>query len=227
MNKPYIICYMMTSIDGRIDCDMVGQLAGVKDYYPLLDELGLQSAISGKTTAQLELAEPGVFKPEDNSSFGKEIVSKKTDSSNGYTIVVDTKGTLLWKHDSQYEKPHILITSKQVNQEYLNYLDEKNISYIVAGDAQIDLAVACEVLKEIFGIERLGIVGGPAINTAFLDAGLLDEVILLIGAGIDGRASFPAVFHRDDDSHSKPTSLKLVETRTYDSDAVFIRYKTK
>ena len=42
MNKPYIICYMRTSVDGRIDCDMVGRLAGVEDYYPLLDELGLQ-----------------------------------------------------------------------------------------------------------------------------------------------------------------------------------------
>ena len=227
MNKPYIICYMMTSVEGRIDCEMVGQLAGVEDYYPLLDELGLQSAISGKTTAQLELAEPGEFQPNDNAPFGKEIVSKKTDSSNGYTIVVDTKGSLLWKHDSQYEQPHILITSKQVSQEYLSYLDEKNISYIVTGNTRIDLAAACKALKETFGIERLGIVGGSAINTAFLDAGLLDEVILLIGAGIDGRASFPAVFHREDNGHSKPTPLKLVEVKAYDSDAVFIRYKTK
>lgn len=56
MNKPYIVCYIMTSVDGRIDCGMVGQLAGAEEYYPLLDELGLQSAVSGKTTAQLELA---------------------------------------------------------------------------------------------------------------------------------------------------------------------------
>lgn len=227
MNKPYIICYMMTSVDGRIDCDMVGQLAGVEDYYPLLDELGLQSAISGKTTARLELAEKGEFAAKDNSPFGKEAVSKKTDSANGYTIVVDTKGTLLWKHDSEYDKPHILITSKQVSKEYLNYLDEQNISYIVTGDSKIDLAVACEALKETFGIERLGIVGGPAINTAFLDAGLLDEVINLIGAGIDGRASFPPVFNREDDSRTTPTPLKLVEAKTYNSGAVLIRYKTK
>lgn len=227
MNKPYIICYMMTSVDGRIDCEMVGQLAGVEDYYHLLDELGLQSTISGKTTAQLELAELGEFKPENNSTFGKESVSKKTDSSNGYTIVMDTNGTLLWKHDSQYEKPHIIIISKQVSQEYLTYLDEKNISYIVTGDTRIDLAAACKALKETFGIKRLGIVGGPAINTAFLDAGLLDEVILLIGAGIDGRASFPSVFQREDNGYSKPIPLKLVEVKTYDSDAVFIRYKAK
>lgn len=227
MNKPYIICYMMTSVDGRIDCDMVGQLAGVEEYYPLLDELGLQSAISGKTTASLELAEPGEFVPNNNSPFGKETVSKKTDSTNGYTIVMDTKGTLLWKHDSQYEQPHILITSKQVSKEYLSYFDAQNISYIVTGDNKIDLPAACEVLKETFKVERLGIVGGPAINTAFLDAGLLDEVIVLIGAGIDGRASFPPVFNRADNSQTTPTPLELIEAKTYTSGAVFIRYKTK
>lgn len=226
MNKPYIICYMMTSVDGRIDCEMTAQLAGVEDYYPLLNELGLQSAISGKTTARLELAEKGEFAAKDNSPFSEETVSKKVDSTDGYTIVVDTKGTLLWKHDSEYDKPHILITSKQVSKEYLNYLDEQNISYIVTGDSKIDLAAACEALKETFGIERLGIVGGPAINTAFLDAGLLDEVIVLIGAGIDGRASFPPVFNRKDDSRTTPTPLKLLEAKTYNSGAVLIRYKT-
>lgn len=195
MNKPYIVCYMMTSVDGRIDCDMVAQLAGVEDYYPLLDELGLLSAVSGKTTARLELAEAGEFQPENASPFGKETVSRKVESSNGYTIVVDTKGTLLWKHDSEYDKPYILITSKQVSQEYLSYLDEKNISYIVSGETQIDLTAACKVLKEIFGI--------------------------------DGRASFPPVFNRADNGNSKPTPLTLAEAKTYDSNAVFIRYKTK
>ena len=227
MNKPYIVCYMMTSVDGRSDCDRVAQLPGVEDYYPLLDELNLQSAISGKTTAQLELAESGEFKPESNTPFGRETVSKKADSKNGYTIVVDTKGTLLWKHDSEYDKPHILIISKQVSQEYLSYLDEKNISYIVTGDTQIDLAAACKNLRETFGIDRLGIVGGPAINTAFLDAGLLDEVIVLIGAGIDGRASFPPVFNREDNANVSPIPLQLIEAKAYDSGAVFIRYKIK
>ena len=37
MNKPYIACYMMTSVDGRIDCDMTAQLAGVEEYYRTRD----------------------------------------------------------------------------------------------------------------------------------------------------------------------------------------------
>lgn len=30
MKKPYIICHMMTSLDGRIDCAMTSKLKGVE-----------------------------------------------------------------------------------------------------------------------------------------------------------------------------------------------------
>ena len=33
MNKPYIVCHMMTSVDGRIDCTMTEHLPGVQEYY--------------------------------------------------------------------------------------------------------------------------------------------------------------------------------------------------
>lgn len=227
MNKPYIVCYMMTSVDGRIDCAMTEKLPGVEDYYPLLEELDLSSAVSGKTTAQLELAEPGQFRSEIRTTVGVRTVSKKANNVTGYSIVADTKGTLLWRNDSEYDQPHIILTSKQVSREYLAYLDEKNISYIAVGEQHIDLATACEVLKETFSVERLGIVGGPAINTAFLEAGLLDEVIILIGAGIDGRASYPTVFQRAESATWEVMHLALVEARALDSGAVMIRYKTK
>ena len=227
MSRPYIVCYMMTSVDGRIDCAMTEKLPGVEEYYPLLKELGLESGVSGKTTARLELAEPGLFQSGTFTPVGKDITAKKVSSSVGYSVVADTKGTLLWKNDSEYDQPHIILTSQQVSREYLDYLDERNISYIAAGEDRIDLAAACEVLRETFGIERLGIVGGSAINTAFLDAGLLDEVIVLIGAGIDARASYPTVFQRQDSASRALTPLKLVEAKAYDSGAVRIRYKTK
>lgn len=54
--KPYIICYMMTSIDGRIDCQMTAQLQGVAQYYQILDELDLPTTLSGRTTAEFEMA---------------------------------------------------------------------------------------------------------------------------------------------------------------------------
>ena len=89
------------------------------------------------------------------------------------------------------------------------------------------MARAVELLHQTFGVERLGVVGGASINTSFLDAGLLDEVVLLVGAGIDGRASFPPVFNRKEESKDQPTILSLVSVKVYDSGAVMIRYKTK
>lgn len=58
----------------------------------------------------------------------------------------------------------------------------------------MNLTRAAEILFEEFGVERMGIVGGAAINTAFLNDGLLDEISILIGAGIDGRVEMPSVF---------------------------------
>lgn len=58
MNKPYIICHMMTSVDGRIDCAMTEHLPGVSEYYATLDA---PSRVSGRITAQLERRSRGHF----------------------------------------------------------------------------------------------------------------------------------------------------------------------
>ena len=72
MKKPYIICHMMTSVDERIDFAMTSQLSGVSDYYETLDALNVPATVSGRVTAELEMAEPGKFKTTDTAPFGKE-----------------------------------------------------------------------------------------------------------------------------------------------------------
>lgn len=54
MNKPYIICHMMSSVDGRIDCAMTEQLKGVEDYYETLAKLDADTTVSGKRTVELD-----------------------------------------------------------------------------------------------------------------------------------------------------------------------------
>ena len=60
MNRPYIVCHMMASVDGRIDCAMTEHLPGVQEYYDTLDSLNAPTRVSGRVTAELELAGPGV-----------------------------------------------------------------------------------------------------------------------------------------------------------------------
>ena len=222
MNKPFIVCHMMTSVDGRIDCDMVGKLTGVEEYYESLRELNIPTTVSGRVTAELELALPGKFESKNNETIGKTAFSKKVDAA-GYEAVVDTMGTLLWPDAKDMDKPYLIITSEKVSKEYLEYLDGQNISWIACGKDKINLRKVSEILADEFGVKRMGIVGGPMINTAFLDAGLLDEVSVLIGLGIDGRGGMPPVFNGLP-MDRKPIAIKLEGSKVFDNGAVWLRY---
>lgn len=223
MKKLYIICHMMISIDGRIDCAMTSKLPGVDDCYTTLDEINVPTTVSGRVTAELEMAESGEFHAKNTESYGKEGFSKKADAT-GYEVIIDTNGKLLWPDASGMANPYLIVTSEKVSKEYLDYLDGQNISWIACGKEHVDLTRAVEILAEKFGVERMGIVGGPKINTAFLEAGLLDEISLLVGAGIDGRGGMPSVFDGLAMEHDV-TRLKLIDVKKFDSDAVQIRYQ--
>lgn len=223
MTKPYIACHMMMSVDGRIDCAMTSKLKGVDEYYQTLSALNVPTTVSGRITAEIEMAE-GIFEPESTNvtPYGKEGFSKKTDAQ-GYDVVIDSKGTLLWPNQAGAHKPILVVMSKQVTYEYLDYLDSQNISWIVAGETHPNLAKAAEVLATEFGVERMAVVGGGNINAAFLAAGLLDEVSILLGPGIDARAGMASTFDGLA-MNSEPFQIKLKSVESYADGAIWIRY---
>ena len=223
MNKPYMICHMMTAVDGRIDCAMTEQLPGVQEYYSTLDSFDAPTRVSGRVTAELEMALPGRFSSKVSLPLGKEAFHKAA-TADGYEVVVDTHGTLLWEDQADAHRPVLVLTSENVDQEYLDYLKEKHISWIACGKERIDLKRACEILADDFGVERMAAVGGGHINAGFLAAGLLDEVSILIGSGVDGRGCMSAVF--DGLPTDRPvTPLKLEHVQSFESGAVWIRYR--
>ena len=224
MKKPYVICHMMTSVDGRIDCAMTEHLPGVAEYYDTLDALDAPTRVSGRVTAQLEMARPGTFRSETVTPLGREAFSKAVDAG-GYEVVTDTRGTLLWENGAG-ERPLLILTCEQVSREYLAYLDERKISWIACGKERIDLPRACGILTGEFGVGRMAVVGGGHVNAGFLAAGLLDEVSVLVGAGIDGRGGQPAVF--DGLPEDRPvTRLRLSGVKQYGSGAVWLRYRVE
>lgn len=213
---------MMTSLDGRIDCAMTEQLKGVEDYYSVLNELDLPTTVSGRVTAETEMSLPGKFEEENPVPIGKEGFYKAT-QAKGYEVVLDSRGTLMWNRETSAEKPHLILVSEKASKGYLQYLEGQGISWIACGKGHVDLKRASEVLAEEFGVKRMGLVGGPVANSAFLEAGLVDEVVLLVGAGIDGRTEMPSVFEGRKDA--KPLPLTLESVRKFGSGAVLFSYK--
>lgn len=222
MKKPYIVVHMMSSIDGRIDCAMTAQMRGNDTYYSSLDAIDCPNRLSGRVTAETELTSGGKFEADNPEKIGKESFAKNADAAS-YNIVVDTHGTLLWGDDANNNWPHLVITSEDASKEYLDYLTKRHVSWIATGEGQIDLARAMSILADKFGIERLAVVGGGHINGGMLAAGLVDEISLVIGPGVDGRGGQTALFDGMDKS-SKPIALKLKDVKQYDDGSLWLRY---
>jgi 2,5-diamino-6-(ribosylamino)-4(3H)-pyrimidinone 5'-phosphate reductase len=223
--KPYIICHMMASVDGRIDCDMTSKINGVNEYYQTLEALNAQTTVSGRITATLEMAEQGFFISKDNTAIGKMAFHKATDA-DGYTVIADNKGRLKFNGTELDGQPLLLIVSEKASKEYLSYLKSLSISWIACGKERTDLKQAAEIMNTEFGIERMVVVGGPHINGAFLSAGLLDEVSILYGPAIDGREGMPGVFDGLP-SDAEPIHLKLTHIEQYPDGAVWVRYQLR
>jgi 2,5-diamino-6-(ribosylamino)-4(3H)-pyrimidinone 5'-phosphate reductase len=222
--KPYVICHMLSSVDGRIDGSALSDLMGKGDYETTGAKLKGDAWICGRTTMQQHFADRKPFVSTSRKAAGLRPVYVARQAKS-YAISVDTLGKLRWS-GADLDGDHLIcIVSEQVPEDYLTQLQHKGISYIVSGRTAVDLKKAVKQLAEHFGIRTLLLEGGGHINGAFLQAGLVDEISLLLAPGIDGRAGIPAVFDGLGPSKKKafPLKLKTVEQRR--NGILWLRYK--
>lgn len=219
---PFVICHMIESVDGRIDCPMTEHLPGTEDYYSTLDSLNCDACISGRRTAELEMSLQGKFVPKEGP-VGQEAVCVDH-LGMGFEVIMDTKGTLLWE-DRKEGNPLLIVTSELASLDYLAYLKERHISYIATGKERIDLARSLEIMKASFAFQRVAVVGGAKINAGFLNGGLLDEISMIVGSGIDGREGYEGSF----DGLKEGTPLHLLKIKEVKQleNAVWIIYSVK
>ena len=221
MKRPYIVCHMMSSVDGRIDCAMTEKIDNSDVYYELLDKLEPDATLEGRVTKQIHYALPEPFVAKDKTPIDKETVHNVAKGGK-LDIAIDTHGSLRWPEDCA-ENNMLVVTDENCPKEYHDYLTGLGVSWIAVGKNGIDFNRLVEILADQFGVKRLAVVGGGHINGAFLAAGLLDEVSLELAAGIDGRSGMAAVF--DGLPMDAPTTLLTLKTVEKVSDnSVWLRY---
>lgn len=125
-----------------------------------------------------------------NVKMNREDYIADQDASR-YAIAFDRKGKLGWKtskiedEDPGYGGAHIVeVLCKDVTDAYLAYLQSIGVSYIFAGETEMNLEMALEKLWSNFFINDLLLEGGSEINGAFERAGLIDELSLVQSAVI-------------------------------------------
>jgi riboflavin biosynthesis pyrimidine reductase len=224
--RPYVICHMLSSVDGRILPDRWHPpLQNESLYEQLHDEIGCDAWLVGRVTgAEFALRDhPYPQVPEMSTErqqwFGKQ-------QSNAWAVVLDSKGKIAWGRSEIGGNPIVVVLTDAVSDSHLAGLREDGVSYIFAGTQEIDLAAALETLSVELGIGRLLLEGGGAVNGALLQAGLIDELSLVIAPSVEGVPGGPAVFDMQGQSGEMSRMGMVLETcRVLEGGVVWLRYR--
>lgn len=226
--KPYVICHMVTTIDGRILSGRWPTIPGHPKARGLYERtaasFGINAWFVGKTT-MAEYAAPHTKLRRSDGKIGRgdHIVNR---GAKGYAIGADTKGELRWRKGMIDDEHVIVILTNRASDAYLAHLQSKGVSYLICGDREIDLPLALDKLARHLKLKKLMLEGGGKINGSFLKKGLIDEVSHITVPIADGGEGVSTFF----DIPGKPTpraaaTLKLISTRTLKGGVIWSRYR--
>lgn len=206
---------MMPSLDGRLRTDRWNiPEAAHEEYDRTANTYRAQAWLCGRITME-EFASGRWRRPAGRAKAGVEKRDWHAPKHGGqFAVVLDARGKLAWKEDNVEGDSLIIVLSEAVPPAYLDYLRDKGISYLFAGRraGEIDLTIVVRKLGEQFGVRRLLVEGGGKTTGAFLSAGLIDEVSLLLTPVADGRMGEPALF--DTEGNRSPKALSNVRIQS-------------
>jgi 2,5-diamino-6-(ribosylamino)-4(3H)-pyrimidinone 5'-phosphate reductase len=224
MHKPYVICHMLGSVDGRIKQD----IWGFKDHHKYFEETAAKIEADAWLVGRVTMQEFS-SKKDFNLPGGADIPKNNfvaEQSSTTYAVVIDPSGKCFWDTNMVSTEHVIEVLTEKVPGGYLEHLKSKNVSYIFGGKETLDLELVLQKLHALFGIKTLRIDGGGHVNGSFLEAGLIDEFSYVLAPVADGTIGSPTVFEaKEGYANRKATqfTIKSVE-RIYD-DFLWIRYQ--
>ena len=232
MKQPYIICHMVTSIDGKVTGDFLSSPAceaATEVYYEINRAYKAQGAcgfICGRITMEQSFTggwypDLSKYRPAKKEPYLPDALQM----TGFYAVAFDPKGKLGWRSafiedsDPGYDKVQIIeVLTEQADERYLAYLQELGIPYLFAGKTEINVKDALERLYQHFGIHLLLLEGGSVINGHFLRADCVDE-LSLVQAPLVADASDKPLF-----ANGIPRRFSLASVENHQSVPV-IRYR--
>jgi len=188
--KPEVIILMESSLDGKLHPSRWtkspdGERKNWGSMYEHThDAFAGDAWMVGRVTMQ-EMSKATAHPPAKFPAVARPLhVAKR--GAKSYAIALDPSGKVHFADGAVGGDPAIALLGKDIGDSHLAELQADGVSYIVAESAEMDLAAMLEMLSSAFGIKRLLVEGGGAINGSFLAAGLVDEVNILVGPAIDG-----------------------------------------
>jgi riboflavin biosynthesis pyrimidine reductase len=224
---------MTTSTDGRIVVDgWPSSVAAAvrREYEEIHAMFGAEGWICGRITmepfAKRVRTDADVEEQYRGNAARADFRAGDFDS---FAFAIDARGRLAWESNDISGDHVVAILSERVSDEYLGFLREKKVSYLLAGESDIDLPMALDKIGTLFGVRTLLLEGGGRINGSMLRAGLIDEVSLIVAPVGDGHIGKASLFDVDASAGASAQrdgvaqlTLRSVEQRA--DNLVWLRY---
>lgn len=224
--RPYVICHMVPSVDGRIvtsGWDIPRTVLG--EYERTAATFDAQAWIIGRISMEPYAGRSKVPVRKKGEPLPRTDFIARRDAES-YAIALDPSGKLTWKSSSIDEEHVITVLTEQVPDDYLAFLRDRGVSYLFGGKKDLNLKRVLQKLRKEFGIKTLLLEGGGKINGSFLAADLIDELSVLIAPVADGSIGTPSLFDaKEGRGPSRKLELRSVEKRK--GGLVWLRYKVK
>lgn len=218
--RPKVILHAAVSADGRIDHFPVN----LPLFYSLAGRWEEDITLAGSDTV---LAMPQNF-PSENAESMQPSVSDAQDA-RPLLVIADSRGRVRsWQalRRAPYWRDVMALCSQGTPPEYLSYLRDCHVPYIIAGENRVDFAVAVGELGNRFGAGSIRVESGGTLNGLLLRAGLVDEVSLLIHPFMVGGTSPRSVFRAPDLlSDQGAISLEPIGFEVIDGGIIWARYR--
>jgi 2,5-diamino-6-(ribosylamino)-4(3H)-pyrimidinone 5'-phosphate reductase len=212
--KPRLIIHNSTSLDGRL----TGFEIDMERHYGLAASFGNDVHLAGSETI---LAQESMLPEDDHTAFDPPKVSY--DDRRAILVVPDSRGRIKRWHGlrvSGFWKDVVALVSASTPGAYLEFLRERHVRYLVKGDDRVDLAASLVILADELGTKTVMQDSGGILNGVMLEAGLVDEVSLLVHPVIAGEDQVP-LFRLT--GSSAPPRLEMVRHETVSDGLLWIR----
>lgn len=236
MERPYIICHILSALDGKITGEFMGTASAMstgQEYARIRDEYHAEAWLYGTVTTK-EFT--NWRKPLLNADSAADIPEGDfiaEDHAELYYVSLDTQGEIGWESETfrKVGRPdaHVIeILTENTPMAYRGYLHEKGVSYILAGKDTLDAEIASEKLYRYFGIGTMLICGGGTVNWTFLQQGCVDELSLLLAPVADGNPDTVTVFEKSEFlPASVPVEFQLKNVEKLKENGVRLVYTVK
>lgn len=252
MNRPKVVLYVGASVDGRIT---LGANTTMFDTYKQPELYGMlfsREEWASFTKAVFALHEPDMFLEGSNMLVAENEELAELPAFEGnpeelyqdflpddilnrpgrktWTAVVDGRGRFRNGYTAVCDDPEtymVHLTTETAPPEYLAFLRQRNLPYLIQGRGRVDLPGMFAKVHNRLKVKTIATSSGGRLSGALIRSSLLDEINILVSPVVIGGYAIPTLFASPEPEWPAvlPNKLRLLEVKHLPNDKLWLRYK--